>query len=64
MEKGVGAGIAIFIDGNLTFQLRYNLAEKCSNNQAEHLAMAKALEKAKGLASSTENPTKSSHTYR
>jgi ribonuclease HI len=48
-EKGLGAGIAIFINGNLTFQLRYNLAEKCSNNQAEHQAIAKALEKARDL---------------
>jgi len=43
-QKGVGSGIAIFIKGNLTFQLQYKLADKCSNNQAEQLAIAKALE--------------------
>ena len=48
-DKGVGAAIAIFIDGNLTLQLRYKLAEKCSNNQAEQLAIAKALEKVRDL---------------
>jgi len=48
-EKGVGSGIAIFTDGGLTFQLRYKLAEKCSNNQAEQLAIAKALEKVRDL---------------
>ena len=48
-EKGLGAVIAIFIDGNLTFKLRYKLAEKCSNNQAEQLAVAKALKKARDL---------------
>jgi ribonuclease HI len=42
-EKGVGPGIAIFIDGSLSFQLRYELAEKCSHNQAEQLATVKAL---------------------
>jgi ribonuclease HI len=42
-EKGVGSGVAIFVDGSLTHQLRYKLAEKCSNNQAEQLAIIKAL---------------------
>jgi ribonuclease HI len=48
-EKGVGSGPAILIDGILTFQLRYRLAEKCSNNRAEQLAIAKALEKLREL---------------
>jgi len=48
-EKGVGSGIAIFIDGSLTFQLRYRLVEKCSNNQAEQLAIVKALGKVRDL---------------
>jgi ribonuclease HI len=48
-EKGVGSGIAIFTDGGLTFQLPYKLAEKCSNNQAEQLAIAKALGKVRNL---------------
>jgi ribonuclease HI len=29
--------------------MKYNLAERCSNNQAEQLAIAKALEKTKNL---------------
>jgi ribonuclease HI len=48
-QKGVGSGIAIFIDGNLTFKLRYKLEDKCSNNKAEQLAIAKALEKVRDL---------------
>jgi ribonuclease HI len=48
-ENGVGSGIAIFIDKHLTFQLKYKLLERCSNNQAEQLAIAKALEKMKDL---------------
>jgi ribonuclease HI len=43
--SGVGSGIAIFINKHLTFQLKYKLAERCSNNQAEQLEIAKALEK-------------------
>jgi len=41
----VGSGITIFINKHLMFQLRYKLKERCSNNQAEQLAIAKALEK-------------------
>jgi len=47
--SGVGSGIAIFINKHLTFQLKYKLAERCSNNQAEQLAIAKALEKIQDL---------------
>lgn len=43
-ENGVGSGTAIFID-----KLKYKLAERCSNNQAEQLAIARALEKMKDL---------------
>ena len=41
---GVGAGIAIFIQNELAHQLRYTLHNSCSNNQAEQLAIVKALE--------------------
>ena len=48
--SGVGSGIEIFIDKHLTFQLKYKLAERCSNNHAEQLAIAKALEKIQDLS--------------
>jgi hypothetical protein len=48
-ENGLGSRIAIFIDKHLTFQLKYKLAERCSNSQAEQLAIAKVLEKMKDL---------------
>ena len=41
---GVGSGIAIFSDNSLTTCLKYRLNERCSNNQAEQLAILKALE--------------------
>ena len=37
--------MAIFADGSLTHQLRYKLAEKCSNYEAEQHAIVKALKK-------------------
>ena len=46
----VGSGITIFINKHLMFQLRYKLKERCSNNQAEQLAIAKALEKIKNFS--------------
>jgi len=44
-SSGVGSGIAIFVNKHLKLQLTYKLAEKCSNNQAEQLAIVKTLEK-------------------
>jgi ribonuclease HI len=43
-EHGVGAGITIFIQGKLACQLKYTLRNRCSSNQAEQLAIVKALE--------------------
>ena len=42
--QGVGAGIAIFIQNELVLQRRLTLHSNCSNNQAEQLAIVKALE--------------------
>jgi len=61
-DKGVGSRIAIFVDGNLTYQLRSELADKCSNNQAEQLAIAKALEKVKDLQVKRNQRTLALHT--
>jgi len=38
------------VNKHLTFQLQYKLAERCSNNQAEQLAIAKALEEIQNLS--------------
>ena len=48
-EKGVGSGIAIFKHRNLTDTMKYRLNGRCSNNQAEQLAILKALEKIQNL---------------
>jgi hypothetical protein len=42
-DSGVGSEVAIFTDKYLSFQLKYKLADGCSNNQAELLAVAKVL---------------------
>jgi len=44
ISGGVRSGIAIFENNHLSLQLMYRLAD-CSNNQAEQLAIVKALEK-------------------
>jgi len=43
-EQGVGSGVVIFSGKELVTKLKYKLDNRCSNNQAEHLAIAKALE--------------------
>jgi len=48
--NGVGSGIAVFMNKHLTFQLKYKLVYRCSNNQAEQLVMAKALEEIQNLS--------------
>jgi len=43
-EQGVGAEVAIFSGKELVSKLKYKLDNRCSNNQAEQLEIAKALE--------------------
>jgi hypothetical protein len=43
-ELGVGSGVAIFVRNELKSQNNFKLDNSCSNNQAEQLAIAKALE--------------------
>jgi len=43
-EKGVGAGIAIYMSGDFIKSLKYKLNARCTNNQAEQLAILKALQ--------------------
>jgi len=43
-DSGVGSGIAIFSDNSLIATMKYMLNGRCSNNQAEQMAILKALE--------------------
>jgi ribonuclease HI len=43
-EKGVGAGLAIYKYAVLINSLKYKLNNRCTNNQAEQLAIQKALQ--------------------
>jgi ribonuclease HI len=43
-DTGVGAGVVIFHDNELIKAMQYRLNEQCSNNQAEQMAILKALE--------------------
>ena len=43
-EQGVGSGVAIFTGKVFTEQLKLKLDDRCTNNQAEQLAIVKALE--------------------
>ena len=56
-EQGVGAGIVIFKSGNLTNSLKYRLNKRCTNNQAEQLAILTALKFTENIE--TENKTAS-----
>jgi ribonuclease HI len=43
-KQGVGSGVAVFKGQELMEQLKFKLENRCSNNQAEQLAIIKALE--------------------
>jgi hypothetical protein len=43
-EQGVGAGIAIYRRGTHIKSLKYRLNKRCTNNQAEQLAILKSVE--------------------
>jgi ribonuclease HI len=43
-EHRVGYEVAIFVGKELAVQLKFKLDNRCSNNQAEQLAIFKALE--------------------
>jgi ribonuclease HI len=43
-EQGVDSGVAVFTGKILMKQLKFKLDNRCSNNQAEQLAIVKALE--------------------
>jgi len=42
-EHGVGSGVIIFVGKELAVQLKFKLDNKCSNNQAEQLAILRHL---------------------
>jgi ribonuclease HI len=44
LTHGVGSGVVIYVQNRLTHQMKYKLHEKCSNNQAEQMAILKALQ--------------------
>ena len=48
-EQGVGAGVAIFRSGKHIKSLKYRLNKRCNNNQAEQLAIVRALEYTENL---------------
>ena len=43
-KHGVGSGVEIFVQQEMALQLQFRLGTSCSNNQAEQLAIFKALE--------------------
>jgi ribonuclease HI len=56
-EYGVESGIAIFSDSNIIDTIKYRLNERCSNNQAEQLAILNALEKLQHLETNERTVT-------
>jgi hypothetical protein len=56
-EQGVGAGIAVYRSGTYTKSLKYRLNNRCTNNQAEQLAILKSLEYIKNIQTTDKSVT-------
>jgi len=54
--QGVGSGAAIFIGNEIVAQIKLKLDNRCSNNQAEQLAIVKALEAIESLHNKLIHP--------
>ena len=61
-EHGVGSGVAIFTENELVRKLKLKLDAKCSNSQAEKLAIIKGLEAVKDIEI-TEDTPRTAETY-
>ena len=55
-EHGVGLGVAIFMENERVRELKLKLDAKCSNNQAEQLAIIKGLEAVKDIEMMEDTP--------
>jgi len=54
--QGVGSGVAIFIGNEIVAQIKLKLDNRCSNNQADQLAIVKALEAIESLHKKVIHP--------
>ena len=55
-EQGVGSGVVIFAGKELAAQIKLKLDSRCSNKQAEQIAIVKALEAIESLAILEDSP--------
>jgi len=55
-ETGVGSGAVIFIGQEIAAQIKLKLDSRCSNNQAEQLAIIKALETIESINTTGNSP--------
>ena len=54
---GVGAGVVIFLDNNIIKTIQYRINERCSNNQAEQMAILKVLDYIQYMELNEKNST-------
>jgi hypothetical protein len=55
-KHGVGSGTAIHTQNKLTHQMKHKLHDKCSNNQAEQMAIFKALKAIETITINQDTP--------
>ena len=63
-EYGVGSGTAIYIQNKLKHQMKHKLHDRCSNNQAEQMAIVKALQAIETIKNKQQLPKNNNNTHR
>ena len=63
-EHGVVLGTAIYIQNELKHQMKHKLHDRCSNNQAEQMAIVKAVQEIETIKINKNIPKNNNNTHR
>jgi len=63
-EHCVGPGTATYIQNKLIHQMKHKLRDRCSNNQAEQMAIVKALQAIETIKNKQQLPKNNNNTHR
>jgi hypothetical protein len=63
-EHGVGLGTTVYIQNELKHQMKHKLHNRCSNNQAEQMAVFKALQEIETIKINSNIPKNNNNTHR
>jgi len=63
-EQGIGSGTVLYIEDKLMHQMKHKLHDKCSDNQAEQMAIVRALQAIQTTKNIQSHPTNNKDIYK